>query len=56
MPQFTGLIPMMAGLMYEEKLSTVGTVRVVLRKMRGVCTETYSIFNVLRRVDAGMKL
>ena len=50
--RFTRLIPGMAGLSYEERLSRLGLYSLEFRRMRGDLIETYKILTGLDRVDS----
>ena len=50
--RFTRLIPGMAGLSYEERLSQLGLYSLELRRVRGDLIETYKILTGFDRVDS----
>ena len=50
--KFTRLIPGMAGLSYEERLSWLGLYSLELRRVRGDLIETYKTLTGLDRVDS----
>ena len=50
--RFTRLIPGMAGLSYEERLSGLGLYSLEFRRVRGDLIETYKILTGLDKIDS----
>ena len=51
--RFTGLIPELRGLAYEERLSSLVPYSLELRRMRGDLIETYKIMKGIDKIEAG---